>query len=135
MKKEPEKPVKTACLLTFLIALALCASILLLPGRGSADAAYTACLYQDGELIREIPLDSVTEPYRFTVTAKDGGTNTVEVRPGSIGILSADCPDQICVRQGFLDRPFLPITCLPHRLVIRLKENLPPADAPDGITY
>ena len=37
-----------------------------------------------------------------SVTGSDGGKNQVEVRPGSIGIVSADCPDKLCVRQGFL---------------------------------
>lgn len=80
----------------------------------------TAHVYQNGILIRQIPLDEVTQTYSFTVTGENGCTNVVEVRPGSIGILNADCPDQICVQQGFISSSLLPITCLPNRLVIEI---------------
>ena len=69
---------------------------------------------------------------------ENGCVNEVEVRPGSIGILSADCPDKLCVRQGFISDTRLPITCLPNRLVIRLRpvsdtaEDMP---IPDTVTY
>ena len=80
-----------------------------------------ADIYQDGNLIRSIPLNHVEEPYIFTLTDTDGGTNTIEVRQGSIGIIAADCPDKICVNQGFIINSLTPITCLPHRLVIEIR--------------
>ena len=80
-----------------------------------------ADIYQDGNLIRSIPLNHVEEPYIFTLTDTDGGTNTIEVRQGSIGIIAADCPDKICVHQGFIINSLTPITCLPHRLVIEIR--------------
>lgn len=89
---------------------------------------YIAELYQEGKLISSISLPDVSEPYTFTVTRTGGGTNEVEVRPGSIGIVSADCPDKLCVHQGFVSDSALPITCLPNRLVIRLR----PTDSPYG---
>ena len=52
--------------------------------------------------------------------------------------MSADCPDKLCVKQGFIDRPVLPIACLPNRLVIRLcpaKDSSASHAAPDAVTY
>ncbi len=96
-----------------------------------------ADIYRNGELIASIPLEEVRETYRFTVTGEEGHVNEIEVRPGSIGIISADCPDKLCVRQGFISDSRLPVTCLPNRVVIRLR---PPEEdentiSPDIISY
>ena len=80
-----------------------------------------ADIYQNGKLIQSIPLNHVQEPYLITLTDTDGGTNTIEVRQGAIGIIAADCPDKICVNQGFIINSLTPITCLPHRLVIEIR--------------
>ena len=91
------------------------------------------------ELLQTIRLDTVTAEYTFEVSGNAGATNTVCVRPGSIAIVSASCPDQICVHQGFISTSLLPITCLPNRLVIRVREEVSVPDdtapVPDGVTY
>lgn len=93
----------------------------------------TAYIYQDGQLIETIDLHAVTTPYTFTIPAPDGGSNTVEVRPDTIGIIDADCPDKLCVSTGFVNSTLLPIVCLPHRIVIELKTNN--QSQPDVISY
>lgn len=81
----------------------------------------------------------MTDEYTFEVPGEGGASNTVCVRPGSIAIISANCPDQICVHQGFISTSLLPITCLPNRLVIRVREEAVCLDdttlVPDGVTY
>ena len=59
----------------------------------------------------------------FRIETPDGGWNDVTIRDGSICISDADCPDQTCVKTGLLRSESLPIVCLPHKLVIRLKET------------
>ena len=90
-------------------------------------------------LLETIRLDTVTDEYTFEVPGANGASNTVCVRPGSIAIISANCPDQICVHQGFISTSLLPITCLPNRLVIRVREEAVCLDdttlVPDGVTY
>ena len=76
---------------------------------------------QDGKVLYTIDLDRVTQPYTFTVEDLEGGCNVVSVKPGSICVETADCPDKICVEQGWLKDRASPIVCLPHRLVIRLR--------------
>lgn len=112
----------------FLLAVSAVSLWYILVPRKSAPG-YIADLYQEGKLISSISLSEVRETYTFTVTGTDGGTNEVEVRPGSIGIISADCPDKLCVQQGFLSDSGLPVTCLPNRLVIQLR---PAASHIDG---
>lgn len=132
---------KKACLLAGSILLLLTACILILFLRQHTaqkpDTTYTAYLYQDGQLLQTIPLSQITDSRRFTIRASDGGYNTIEASGNGISIAEADCPDQICVLQGTIRDSLLPITCLPHRLVIELK----PDDAavsnisPDAVAY
>ena len=88
-----------------------------------------AQIVQDGAVIREIDLSKVTGEYSFTVEWKDGGSNVITVRPGRICVSEADCPDHICMKQGWLSNQTSPIVCMPHRLLIRLKEAGETADA------
>ena len=79
-----------------------------------------AYIYLKGELIETIDLNAVVIPYEFTVES-DLGYNTIRVENGSVAIVEADCPDQICVNQGSISDSAVPIVCLPHRLVIQIK--------------
>jgi len=101
------------------------------------DSIIIADIYQDGKLLQSIDLHQVTESYTFTVNGEHNCSNEIEVRPGSIGILSASCPDKLCVQQGFIDSTLLPITCLPNRLVIqlRLQDNSSDTITPDIMGY
>lgn len=119
---------KTAKILALLICLILLGSILTLlliysNRNTSTNASLIADIYQNGTLLESIPLNDVEKSYTFTVTGEDGCTNIIEVRNGSIGIISADCPDKLCVKQGFIDSSLLPITCLPNRVVIQIRTN------------
>lgn len=81
-----------------------------------------AVIDQDGVCVRTIDLSQVNEPYSFTVEWEDG-YNVVEVERGRIRVSEADCPDQVCVRQGWISNSVVPVACLPHKLVIRLVNN------------
>lgn len=107
-------------------------------GAASADKVVVAHIYQNGSLLESIDLSRVTTPYELTVTGENGRKNMIAVRPGSIGMLHADCPDQLCVKQGFYSSPSLPITCLPNKVVIELKvwdASREDMIIPDIITY
>ena len=85
----------------------------------------------DGEVIRTVDLSSVTEEYTFTVETAHG-LNEIAVRPGGICVRSADCPDQVCVRRGWLTGGRMPVVCLPHGLVITLVSGGQALDAVSG---
>ncbi len=97
----------------------------------------TADIYHNGVLLQSICLNQVTESYTFTVPSENNCYNEIEVRPGSIGIISASCPDKLCIHQGFIDSSLLPITCLPNRLVIQIRVDETTSDtaAPDITSY
>ena len=77
---------------------------------------------QDGVVLRQIDLSAVTGEYSFEVEWPGGGSNTVRVQPGRICVSAADCPDKICIAQGWLSDQAAPVVCLPHRLVIQVKD-------------
>ncbi len=125
MQQTTTRKAQIIRILLCLMALISIASIHLLFSPSESEEGFIADIYQDGHLIKSIPLNEVKTSYTFTVTSKDGGSNVIEVRPGAIGIASANCPDRLCVHQGFIKSTALPITCLPHRLVIQIrKENV-----------
>lgn len=134
---------KAAVIISAILILSASFSLLYLlnPSLGgtAAGSGYIAEIYQDGRLLYSIPLNDPSQNRTFVVESTEGGINEVEVRPGSIGIISADCPDKLCVHQGFITDAKLPITCLPNRLVILLRPGPKEVDqdsaTPDIITY
>lgn len=126
--KPKDSSQKAALLITVLLISLTAVSLLFLLLPSQKADGYIADIYQNGSLIASIPLNEVTEPYTFTITGENGCTNEIEVRPDSIGMRSADCPDKICVNQGFIGDTGLPITCLPNRVVISLR----PVDTTDS---
>ena len=55
------------------------------------------------------------------IPSEDGGVNTLVISDGYAYIVSADCPDKLCVKQHAISRTGQTIICLPHRLVIRIE--------------
>ena len=109
---------KVKVITALLLAAAAASAAALLLQRGGAPSP-TARITRDGVLLEEIALDQVGQPY--TLTLEDGsGSNTVQVEKGRIRVSEADCPDQICVNQGWISGGAVPIVCLPHRLMIEI---------------
>ena len=112
---------KTRVILFLLLAAVAASAAWLLLRDGDTDAP-TARILRDGALLEEIDLDRVAEPYSFTL--EDGsGANTVQLERGRIRISAADCPDQVCVKQGWISGGAVPIICLPHRLTIEIVDG------------
>ena len=60
-------------------------------------------------------LDSVDE-----VIETESGKNRLVIAGGKASIVEADCPDEICVKQGKISHTGQTIVCLPHKLVIEI---------------
>lgn len=133
---------KKALLLCVLLALIALVSIFLIVQSTEKQNTNTissrllyADIYQNGELKQSIDLSTVKESFTFTMEGESGCTNKIEVRPESIGIISASCPDKLCVHQGFINNSQLPIICLPNRLVIQIRQEEISEESTDIITY
>lgn len=110
---------KSAKIIFALLVLAAAVSGAFILLRGGGTEAPVARISRDGVVLEEIPLDQVEVGYSF-VLEDESGSNTVLVEPGRIRISQADCPDQICVNQGFISDSTVPIVCLPHKLMIEI---------------
>ena len=55
--------------------------------------------------------------------------NTLVINGGKASIVSADCPDKLCVHQQEISKAGESIICLPHKLVVRI-EGTGEVDAP-----
>ena len=101
----------------FLFACLIAALLLvwkLLPG----GAGNQVEIIQNGTLVQTIQLPRTGAPETIEISGPAGG-NTVEISENGVRVVSADCPDQICVAHGYLREDTGPIVCLPNRLVVR----------------
>ena len=123
-------------------AALVCAGLCLLAAAGGAvyalwcrqaAAQTTATVYLDGEAICSFDLAHITETQTFTV-GEPGAQNTIAVSPAGIAVIAADCPDQVCVRQGVRAHGPAPIVCLPNRLSIRFSDSGAEETAPDAVS-
>jgi hypothetical protein len=71
--------------------------------------------------VRRITLTGNKGTDVFDIYSSDGDYNTVEVKDERIRIKGANCPDQICVKFGFLARPGETAVCLPHKFIIEIE--------------
>ena len=118
-------------IVAFIIITAVCLLICLC--LASVKNGDTAEIYSNGTLIRSIDLADVTDSYDFNVT-HDGHNNIIHVEKNRISVISADCPDKLCVRQGAIQNSLYPIVCLPNKLIVKITENNKNTDMPDAVS-
>lgn len=82
-----------------------------------------AYVYRGDELLYTIDLENVEQIYTIELISDDGHKNTMEVRRGEIGIISANCPDKICVKTGFIGDGVMPIVCVPNEVMIVVRDG------------
>lgn len=109
------KQVKIALAVLLLAVLGCCAALLLPKEQGTV-----AVIKQDGVILHKIDLSQLSEPVTFPVEGKEGICNTILAESGRICVESANCPDQVCVHQGWIYDSALPIVCLPNKLMIEI---------------
>ena len=53
----------------------------------------------------------------------DHGENLLRISEGKVWLSEADCPDKICVNMGKIQYPGQSIICLPHKVVVEIREG------------
>ena len=76
-------------------------------------------IYRDNQRIARYPLSS---PKEITLQGKVSSV-TISIRDGSVRVLRADCPRQICVRAGAIRRSGQQIVCAPNHILIELETS------------
>lgn len=80
-----------------------------------------AIVKQGGKVIERIDLDAVSEPRENRLPGKYD--ETVRAEKGRIRFKEADCPDKICVKTGWLEKPGDTAVCLPNRAVVTIVDE------------
>jgi len=83
-------------------------------------SANHALIYINGEMTDAVNITAVTAPFTKTIESDDS-INVIAIEHGRIRMLSANCPDGTCIRQGWISGGVFPIVCLPNRVVITLE--------------
>ena len=97
-----------------LIAALLAWGVLRLTRAKGGEAVVTV----DGAVVAVLPL---SEDAALTVGEGQGFRNVVEVSRGRVRVTDADCPDRLCVRQGWIGYSGESIVCLPHKLTATVR--------------
>ena len=71
----------------------------------------------DGETVMELPLSQDTR----VELGEPGHGNLLIIENGTARVEQADCPDQVCVRQGAVHYNGESIVCLPHKLIVSIE--------------
>ncbi len=99
-----------------LFGLLASASFWLPAGGGPNSRARSAQVFVNTGLQREVDLQ---QAQRFTVNG-GLGEMTVEVAAAGVRIAVSTCPNQFCVRQGYVSRAGQMLVCVPNHVVIML---------------
>jgi len=119
-----------------LVVLLLASIISLIIMRTTKDNRSIATIYIDGLEYMTIDLSSCEDKI-FTITASNGSKNTIEIKDHNIRMHSAECKNNLCVKQGWANDTLLPIVCLPNNVIITVSNSVPNEenDKYDAITY
>ena len=84
-----------------------------LTGAALAGENKKVIIESDGKVFAEYPMSEAR-----TVDVK--GHNTVEITPGYVRVVYADCPDKTDVKQGKISSPGSIIVCMPNKMTVRI---------------
>lgn len=117
------------------LLLLLSAAALLFMKQNQKEGTYV-CIYQNNVLVKKIDIREGKKPYTIKIEGENNAYNILEIRENSVGIVDASCPEHLCQNMGFISGIWMPITCLPNHLVIRLEtEAEDTQNTMDGIAY
>lgn len=126
--------IKRIIIISVIIMIILVASIIsILYKNNQSSMPVTATIYQNGVVVKIIDL-TTAEDGTIDITDKSGHINTISIQNHDICMLSAACPDKLCVKQGYASKTVVPIVCLPNKIVIKVNYTLD-KEAYDAVTY
>ncbi len=73
---------------------------------------------ENGTTIKTFPIEKNTI---YTIHAKNGGINVLQIKNGFASVKNADCPDKLCVHQKKISKKGETLVCLPHKIIISIQ--------------
>lgn len=72
----------------------------------------------DGEVIQQ---ESLPQKERKIIPIRSKyGENFIVIHDNDVAILEADCPNQICIKDGTINKPGQILVCLPNHLTVEI---------------
>jgi hypothetical protein len=63
--------------------------------------------------------------YEETIKIKTKlGENIIQIKDNKVHILDADCPDKVCIKDGYISEPGQILVCLPNKVVVEVKGKI-----------
>ena len=53
----------------------------------------------------------------------DDKKNIIQIKDKKVSMTYSNCPDNICVNQGQINSSFVPIVCLPHKIIVSVENS------------
>lgn len=78
--------------------------------------AATVQVFVGDKLYRELPLNKDTT----LEVNENNGKNTIKIHDNGVEMTFADCPDKVCVKTGYINKPGQSIVCLPHKVNVKI---------------
>jgi len=105
-----------------LISLVILFSVVFIAGLnhsrlGQLQASKIALIYQNGKLLEKLSLD------KAEIVKILNGKMQIEAQKGKIRVLSADCPQHLCMNMGWIQHNGQTIICVPNKVVIEVKST------------
>lgn len=104
-----------SCIMVIVVSV-IC---LVLALKGRNERLHTAVITVNGKVVKTVDLDEASDE-TFRVESENG-YNTICISDGEISVIEASCPDRICIDHGILRNEYLPIVCLPNKMIIELR--------------
>ncbi len=51
------------------------------------------------------------------------GKMEIEIKNGKVRMRESKCPLQLCIKQGWISSPSVPIVCVPNKVIVYIKDN------------
>lgn len=101
-------------ILSFLPEIILGASV----GKGYSNTY--AEITVDGKMYKTVALSEHSGEEVFKIKTDDG-INVIKIKDNKIGIIEADCPDQVCMNPEYIEKAGESLVCLPNKVMIQIK--------------
>jgi len=84
-----------------------------------------------GEIVKYIHLQNDENVQRLEIEGKVG-LLIIEIKDGMVRMVSSNCPEKICIKQGWIKNPGQSIVCVPNEVVVYIDNDN--EELPDAIT-
>lgn len=111
-----------------IISLAVISTALFVQGEAEATRVVIS---KDGEVLYDVNLEEVKE--RLEIKNLSEYNELIVIEDGKVRFERSNCPDQVCVRTGWISKPGQAAVCLPAGIIVKIVGEIKDNDEIDII--